>query len=270
MLSAEERSPVHPQTTPGHTSAPPKCKRSFFPSMFSRKRNRKKKKKRAIPLLLLETLSGSSASASFTSPLLSHWVPPFLSHTGTQDDPAKWHPSTFSSSSFVARRLDLHILLLLLYIYVSFALSLVCVLYALPNDNNNISSRIIFGLQPNHILLPSPLMPPTPFYYLQIQKASPFVHFLGLCDGLKLIFPQHFNRPTAWLNILSVLFESHYNRWRRRLLNIIRHVCVVIVGKKRRTTNHGARIIHAHVHTTPSPSSVNLLHRLCNSKRRRK
>lgn len=169
---------------------------------------------------------------------------------------------------FVARRLNLHILLLLLYIYVSFALSLVCVLYALPNDNNNISSRIIFGLQPNHILLPSPLMPPTPFYYLQIQKASPFVHFLGLCDGLKLIFPQHFNRPTAWLNILSVLFESHYNRWRRRLLNIIRHVCVVIVGKKRRTTNHGARIIHAHVHTTPS--SVNLLHRLCNSKRRRK
>lgn len=46
VLSAEQRSPVHPQTTPGHTSAPPKCKRSFFPSMFSRKRKKEIEKRR--------------------------------------------------------------------------------------------------------------------------------------------------------------------------------------------------------------------------------
>ena len=84
---------THQPSANGHFSL------HVFEKKKKKKTTRKERERDWYLLLLLEMLSGLLRLFLFVSPHWNCWVPPFLSHTGTQDDPAKWHPSTFSSSS---------------------------------------------------------------------------------------------------------------------------------------------------------------------------
>lgn len=144
--------PAHHQSANGHFSLP--C----FPEKEIERRRRRERyryccwKRYPVP----------PPPPPYLPPSLSHWVPPFLSHTGTQDDPAKWHPSTFSSSSFcsssvrlthsaAAAALYIRVLCSLVYVCMSCRMIIIISVPALFSACNPIISSF---LPPLCLLLP--------------------------------------------------------------------------------------------------------------------
>lgn len=152
-----------------------------------------RKKKRLILLLLLETLSG--LFSAFFSPSPSSAI--FESHKMIRQSDTR-----------------VSLFLLLLHFVVSVILVFCCSLfpsvllavYALPNNNNNISSRIIFGLQPNHIQPPVTQKSYAYVVYAFHIQRFPIDSFLGLCDSHK------FQKAVLVLNIPLPCYSSRI-RW---------------------------------------------------------